>query len=242
MATYIPPIPRSVGAIASPKTAMTPVASANGTANGTAHGNAHDTKNGIANGSAHSYAQDHWTRYDQLKGVEDAKNSLIEDILCRYDAVVQQCKTLAEEQNTQGGHHNGLSKEQAAFQQEQADFIVYLQDLMNGNPFVTVIIDGNSLFFDDAFIREGEKGGRRAAVFLKHELTEWLPKSIEHPPSNFKVMIKVYADFKGLAGTYMRAGIIESPSSIGEFTRGFNTLFDFIDIGGGDVNSKITGM
>lgn len=187
------------------------------------------------NGASYSYAQDHWTRYSHLKGVEDAKNTLIEDVLSRYDAVVRQLKGLIDEQNASNSN-------ESAIMHQQAEYIVYLQNLMNGNPFVVVVVDGNNFLFNDAFIRDGEKGGRSAAVAFKDELTEWVPKDVEDAPSDFKILIKVYADFKGVASAYMKGGVIEKVSTLAEFARGFNTLFDFVDIGSGDANSKIVGM
>lgn len=192
------------------------------------------------NRSSQSFAQDHWNRYHHLKGVDDAKNALIEDILSRYDSVVRQCQNLIDEQNAQNGRTNGGNHD-SAVQQEQAAYIQYLQNLMNANPFVVVIVDGNNFLFNDAFIRDGEKGGRRAAVVFKDELSEWVSKSVEHAPSDPKILIKVYADFKSVAGTFARGGVIENMSTFGEFARGFNAMFDFVDIGGGDVNSKIIG-
>jgi hypothetical protein len=223
MNNYLPPIPRNVAPIGSPQV---------------------NTKTATAtNGTSHSYAQDHWTRYGALKGVEDAKNTLIEDILSRYDAVVRQCNTLVEQQNATAGRDPSVNNSKMYQElQEATAFVSHLQNLMNGSPFITVVIDGNSLLFDEAFVRDGEKGGRRAAVVLKNELTDWVPRSVKHAPSDFKIMVKVCANFKYLAGTYMRAGAIDTPSMFGDFSRGFNTLFDIVDIGNDDVNSKIVGM
>lgn len=215
---HLTSVPRTAGAVGSPRTDRTPAAATNATDH------------------SQSYAQDHWIRYNHLKDVEDAKNALIEDILSRYDAVVHQCNSLVKEQN------GGVSPGDENYQQQQADFILYLQGLMDGNPFITVLIDGNSLLFDDAFVRDGVEGGRRAAVVFRDELTDWVPNNVKHPPTDFKVVVKVYADFKGLAGTFMRGGVIDSPSTFGEFARGFNSLFDFVDVGSGDVNGKMDGM
>jgi hypothetical protein len=223
MDNYLSPIPRNIAPIGSPQA---------------------NTKSAMpTNGTAHSYAQDHWTRYGVLKGVEGEKNALIEDILCRYDAVVCQCNSLVEEQNASASRDSSANKNKMCQELQEANaFVSHLQNLMNGSPFVTMIIDGNSLLFDDAFVRDGEKGGRRAAMVLKDELTDWVPRSVKHAPSDFKIMVKVCANFKYLAGTYMRVGVIDSPSNFGDFSRGFNAVFDIVDIGNGDVNSKLVGM
>lgn len=199
------------------------------------------------NGSSQSFAQDHWTHYHHLKGVEGAKNALIEDVLTRYDALMRQCQNLLEEQNAQTARNNAASNRDSALQElqmlqeQQVEYINHLQTLMNGNPFVVVVVDGNNFLFNDAFIRDGEEGGRRAAVVFKNEVTEWVSQSIEEPPSDFKIMIKAYADCKSIAGTFMRSGVIQNMSTFGDFVRGFNTLYDFVNIGDSDVNNKIGG-
>jgi hypothetical protein len=205
-----------------------------------ANTNTNPTPAAQTNGPPQSFAQDHWTRYHHLKGVEGAKNALIEDVLSRYDAVMLQCQNLINEQNAQTARSNASAHDSALLGQ-QAEYIRYLENLMNGNPFVVVIVDGNNFLFNDAFIRDGEIGGRAAAVVFKDELTEWVFKSIEDPPNGFKILIQVYADLKGLAGTFVRGGVIENMSTFGEFVRGFNTLFELVDIGGGNVDSRITG-
>ena len=206
------------------------------------------------NDAPQSYAQDHYDRYVHinvvLKEVDDAKNALIEDLLSRYDAAMRERQNLIDAQNareihiSQANQVSGLLHDRGERIVELESRIVELEsrvNRMNSNPFIVVIVDGNNFFFNDAFIRDGENGGRRAAVVLKNEATKWVSESIEGAPSDFKILIQVYADFKGLAGILIRGGVIEDLSTFGDFTRGFNTLFDFVDIGGGDVNSKLVG-
>ena len=187
-----------------------------------------------------SYAQDLWARYDHIKGMDDAKYALIEDVLSRYESVMRECQILIDAQNAREIHIS-RANQFSALLDHQTEYVAYLKNVLNANPFIVVIVDGNNFLFNDTFVRDGEEGGRKAAVILKDEVTEWVSKSVEPTPSNFKVLIKVYADLKGLAGTYMRGRVIENMSTIGEFAQGFNTIFDFVDIGGGDVNSKVVG-
>jgi len=202
--------------------------------------NTNMTPAALTNGRSQSFAQDHWDRYDQLKGVDGAKNALIEDVLSRYDAVMRQCQNLINEQDARE-IRNKRRNDVTALLNQQAEYINHLQNLMNANPFIVVVVDGNNFLFNDAFIRDGEEGGRRAAVLFKDEVTEWVTKSVEQPPSDFKILIEVYADFKGLADTFMRGGVIEKMSTFGDFARGFNALLDFVDVGDGDVNNKLVG-
>jgi hypothetical protein len=196
--------------------------------------------NGLAksDGSAHSSGSDHWLRYAQLRGVEDTKNNFIQDILTRYDSVLRQCQDLINQQDTRRDSISDNTAHDLLVCQQN---VAHMQRLLDREPFVTVLIDGNSLIFKDAFLRDGGKGGRRAAIELQDEIAQWVPGSIISPPAEFRMNIKVYADFRGLAGTLLRAGIIDDLLILGDFARGFNSLFDFVDIGGGDINNKLTG-
>jgi hypothetical protein len=66
-------------------------------------------------------------------------------------------------------------------------------------------------------------------------------------PTNVQVFIRVYANFKGLAKTYVDTKIIKSSTEMDEFIRGFNMedpLCDFIDAGTGKECSdeKLRGL
>lgn len=226
-----------------------------------ANTNTNPTPAAQTNRPPQSFAQDLWNRYHQLKSVEGVKDAFIEDILTRYDTVVLQCQHLVNEQSAQAARTNAVmlqcqnlineqnaqtarnnaSADDAALAAQQASYIDYLQTLMNSNAFVVAIVDGNNFLFNDAYIRDGELGGRTAAVLFKDVLTEWVFKSVEDPPNGFKILIQVFADSKGLAGTLVRGGVIENTSTFDNFVRGFNTLFELVDIGASNVDSRITG-
>ena len=192
-----------------------------------------------SDGSAHSSGSDHWLRYAQLRGVEDTKNNFIQDILTRYDSVLRQCQDLINQQDARRDSVSDLTTARELLVCQQN--VAHMQRLLDREPFITVLVDGNSLIFKDALLRDGEKGGRRAAIELQDEIAQWIPGSIISPPAEFRMNIKVYADFRCLAGTLLRAGIIDDLLILGDFARGFNSLFDFVDIGGGDINNKLTG-
>jgi hypothetical protein len=191
-----------------------------------------------SDGSAHPSGSDHWLRYAQLRGVEDTKNNFIQDILTRYDSVLRQCQDLINQQDARRDSISDLTERELLVCQQN---VAHMQRLLDREPFVTVLIDGNSLIFKDAFLRDGEKGGRQAAVEFRDAIAQWVPDSIISPPAEFRMNIKVYVDFRGLAGILLRNGTLDNLFTLGDFARGFNSLFDFVDIGGGDVNDKIVG-
>jgi hypothetical protein len=188
---------------------------------------------------AHLSGSDHWLRYAQLRGVEDTKNNFIQDILTRYDSVVRQYQNLISQQDARRDSISDLTERELLVCQQN---VAHMQRLLDREPFITVLIDGNSLIFKSAFLRDGEKGGCWAAIKLRDEIARWIPDSIISAPAEFRMNIKVYADFRGLAGTLLRNGTIDNLSTLGDFARGFNSLFDFVDIGGGDVNDKLVGV
>lgn len=62
-----------------------------------------------------------------------------------------------------------------------------------------------------------------------------------------KIVVRIFANVKGLGNTYHQAGIIDMTSVMDDFVRGFNEsglLFDFIDVGQskGSAEDKIAGM
>lgn len=191
-----------------------------------------------SDGSAHLSVSNHWTRYAQLRGVEDTKNNFIQDMLTRYDSVLRQCQDLINQQDASRDSTSDYMARELLVCQEN---VAHMQRLLDREPFVTVLIDGNSLIFKDAFLCDGEKGGRQAAIALKVAIAQWVPNNIISPPAKFRMNIKVYADSRGFAGTLLRNGTINNLLTLGDFARGFNSHFDFVDIGSGDVNNKIIG-
>ena len=91
------------------------------------------------------------------------------------------------------------------------------------------------MIFEDNFIRNGEQGGKDAANQLDASIRNYTLNNLPHA-KGAKIMTRVYANVKGLAEACTRSGLIDSPSVVQDFVRGFNEskmLFDFIDVGVG---------
>ncbi|WKT53588.1 hypothetical protein QSH57_004150 [Fusarium oxysporum f. sp. vasinfectum] len=102
--------------------------------------------------------------------------------------------------------------------------------------FVLVIIDGDCMPFRDDLVRDGLEGGKRTASILKQavegELKSFDPVMSHH----LQVIVRVYANLKGLAKTYKDTSILPAPDSLEAFVSGFNmgdTLCDYVDAGNG---------
>lgn len=112
-------------------------------------------------------------------------------------------------------------------------------------PFFLVMIDGDGMVFEDPYLRQGEQGGKDAANQLWAAVREYSSRSFSSIRSP-KIVTRIYANVKGLAEACFKAGLVERPSLIEDFVRGFNgsrLLFDFVDVGGGKdrADDKIAG-
>ena len=112
--------------------------------------------------------------------------------------------------------------------------------------FVLALIDGDGMIFDDQLIQRGESGGKEAANRLGNEIREYCSQYNENLAPDYRIVVRVYANLKGLADVCYRTGIIESQHILEGFVRGFTgskALFDFVDVGSGKdrADEKITG-
>jgi hypothetical protein len=101
------------------------------------------------------------------------------------------------------------------------------------------------MIFKDGFLQQGEQGGKDAANQLWAALNEYVSRNL--PNLSLKIIARIYANVKGLSDTCHKAGIIDKPSVMEDFVRGFNesrSLFDFVDVGTGKdrADDKIAGM
>lgn len=109
-----------------------------------------------------------------------------------------------------------------------------------------LLIDGNGMVFNSAFLKAGRNGGEHAAAVLHNYVIQWTENNVIECPCDIKVVVHVYADIKSLAEVCFRAGLVDAESRLLNFTYGFShgkPLFDFIDTGNGAevAACKITG-
>ncbi|OCT53825.1 CCCH zinc finger DNA binding protein [Cladophialophora carrionii] len=109
----------------------------------------------------------------------------------------------------------------------------YYQKMEDCDRFVLVLIDGDSMPFVDAFVSRGLQGGEDAAKHLRAALLDYLKKTPRYHADD-RIVIRVYANCRGLAKTYRAAKIIPDESVFEQFMIGFNNshpLSDHIDAG-----------
>ena len=102
------------------------------------------------------------------------------------------------------------------------------------------------MIFNDRFLKQGAVGGKQAATALYNKVKQWAIDNVTDCPTEAKIVVRTYANVKGLANACAQAGIVDSSMLVEEFVRGFtcgNQLFDFTDVGAGKdrADAKING-
>ncbi|KAL8731381.1 MAG: hypothetical protein Q9166_003473 [cf. Caloplaca sp. 2 TL-2023] len=182
-------------------------------------------------------------RFEMLKGVEHHKNDLILELLSRVDKLEEAYQQMAldHQRETQ------FNREGQLRERKLQDELRKMKSFMNRDPFVLVLIDGDGMIFDDKFIRKGEIGGKEAAAELWNGIKDHIHDRLPDIPSDCRIVTRIYANLKGLSDICWKAGLLEKPSLVEEFYRGFTgskILFDFIDVGPGKdrADEKITEL
>lgn len=121
-----------------------------------------------------------------------------------------------------------------------------LEVVVNRGAFTMVLLDGDGMIFNDQYLRAGEHGGRDAATTLSEHLRNYFQISVKDLPPDFKVIVRIYVNLKGLSEVCYRGGITENVTLLESFFKGFTgskILYDVIDVGTGKerADSKIAG-
>lgn len=100
--------------------------------------------------------------------------------------------------------------------------------------------------FDEQLLQKGEQGGKEAAGLLWGCVRDYVHQKNPDLPSDIRIVTRIYANLKGLADVCCKAGLVEKPSTVDDFARGFTgskQLFDYIDVGSGKdrADDKLTG-
>ncbi|KAK1064030.1 hypothetical protein LTR33_012160 [Friedmanniomyces endolithicus] len=186
----------------------------------------------------HSHVASFWARYEHLKMHDVLKNVLLEDVLTRYENLVLKHSVYNSEVEAERAlAHTALQREQQALAN-----VSQLQHILNRDPFVLVLLDGDGMIFNNRYLRAGEAGGVKAAAVLHHAVQNWAAANVDGCPAEVKVTVRVFANLSGLAGVCTKAGLVASPSQLEEFARGFTRgkmLFDFVDVGPGKDRADV---
>jgi hypothetical protein len=95
-------------------------------------------------------------------------------------------------------------------------------------------------------VKEGADGGKRAASLLKQAVEEELRACDPSATHHVQVVVRVYANMKGLTKTYKEMDLLPQSTTFEEFVRGFNmgdVMCDYVDAGNGKEcsDAKVKG-
>ncbi|KAH8696668.1 CCCH zinc finger protein [Talaromyces proteolyticus] len=178
-----------------------------------------------------SHSQSLAKRYEQIKLIDENKDDLIEDLLRRVNEledVYQQTKLDREREIR-------FNRDIQLHEMELMNQIQRIKKIMDREPYIIVLLDGDGMIFHDQYLRNGEQGGKDAANQLASALNHYVSRNLPNVTSP-KLVTRVYANVSGLGNACYHAGIVDKPSVIDDFVRGFNEsrlLFDFVDVGHG---------
>ncbi|GKZ66886.1 hypothetical protein AnigIFM50267_000974 [Aspergillus niger] len=168
-------------------------------------------------------------RYEAVLAVEDSRDKILQNLFAQVESLQ---KAL---QNTLG---DGKFQELKKYKTEYDDLRLDQAKLS----FVSVLVDGDCMNFNDALIRQGYNGGRKAAMLLRKSVERHIRDIDPQASPNIQYRIRVYANVPGLMKTYREAHILRSNEALDPFIRGFNmenSLCDFIDAGNGKECSDV---
>ncbi|KAJ6099177.1 hypothetical protein N7467_000712 [Penicillium canescens] len=176
-------------------------------------------------------AQAYLERYRQISALDQQKNDFIEELLQRVTTLENsfQQEKLDHERETR------FNRDIQLHEMELMDQISRIKTIMDREPFVVLLLDGEGIIFKDEFLQLGEQGGRNAAKQLWTSLQGYVTANLS-TITEPKIMTKIYLDVKGFTEACSRGGITLEASAIGEFIRGFNestSFFEIVDVGTG---------
>lgn len=173
-------------------------------------------------------------RYNDLMLVRDSTDKLIEDVLLycqgleralhqetvRFEGELRNCRLDLDDANAS---RRELQQKLSHTESEFNSLYKEKNTFKTQNPYIVVLIDGDGLLFQDAWVRQGIEGGKKAANALRGAVArQWTDKS-----QDVQIIAKVVANCSGLVRTLNSHDLRDF--AIG-FTQG-HAAFDFVDVG-----------
>ncbi|OAG42448.1 hypothetical protein AYO21_03324 [Fonsecaea monophora] len=168
-------------------------------------------------------------RNKRLRSFEEERNQMIEELLYQLDSTQIQLDRLQLETSREAQYNREGHQRETTLREQ----LMQVKAIMDRNPFIMVLLDGDSMVFRKELLSQGEKGGKEAANMIFEATTAFAAEHLHHLDSP-KILVRIYANVKTLSETLTKLKIIERPSLLDDFVRGMNSTqlsFDFIDAG-----------
>ncbi|KAI5460831.1 hypothetical protein BGZ63DRAFT_358947 [Mariannaea sp. PMI_226] len=165
------------------------------------------------------------------KAQDDQKNSLISDLF----AYINDLSSKLSEAESELRDKKDVIKVTRNRIEECEKQIQDLHHEKARHVFASVVIDGDCMPFKDELVKQGLEGGKKTASLLKQAVEEKLRSSGVVTAHHLQVIIRVYANVKGLVKKYKEMEVL-TETTFDEFVRGFNigdVMCDYVDAGNG---------
>ncbi|KAL2825856.1 hypothetical protein BJY01DRAFT_230051 [Aspergillus pseudoustus] len=177
-------------------------------------------------------------RYRTLCTAEDNKDSLIKDLLEHLRGFGAKLQIQEQEIDNQKRLVNSFRHENEGYK-SKLDSISRDKDRLI---YISVLVDGDCMNFEKAFVQNGKEGGHKAARELIQAVEGHVRMISSDVPASAVCKIRVYANVDGLTKAYREAGILSTGQSLDGFIHGFNQAdewCDFVDVGNGKECSDV---
>ena len=118
------------------------------------------------------------------------------------------------------------------------DQLTHVKTLMDRDPYILVLVDGDTANFLQESLNKGVRGGKEIADSIYNATTRYIKQCLPHL-NNPKTVVRIYANFTELEKTMT----LPKPAVMQQFVSGFNSgwvTFDFVDSGYRTI-SKVSG-
>ncbi|KAK0506115.1 hypothetical protein EDD18DRAFT_1122075 [Armillaria luteobubalina] len=122
-----------------------------------------------------------------------------------------------------------------SLQKEVAHLQQMIHSIKEDNPLILALVDGDGNIFTDELLRQGQAGGRNAAMMLTKGLTDHTATVDPRMSARSRVWLTVYCNKQGLSDTLITNDVC-TLEQFEAFFLGFNQaapLFSIIDVGTG---------
>ncbi|EXJ85597.1 hypothetical protein A1O1_05963 [Capronia coronata CBS 617.96] len=168
-------------------------------------------------------------RVEEVKRGDAAKNGLLDELVAQVDQLVKERDAAKGELGMAQDTARTYYQRMVQAESEKS----HIQTSMDCDRFVLVLIDGDGMPFLDEFVSRGLEGGEDAGKHLRTAVLNYYQTHAKYHADD-RVVMRIYANAKGLGRTSKAAKIIPDESVFDQFMIGFNRshpLSDFIDAG-----------
>ncbi|KAL4879853.1 hypothetical protein BJY04DRAFT_219661 [Aspergillus karnatakaensis] len=177
-------------------------------------------------------------RYTNLCSLDDNKDKIIADLFDYVEALETDLETRGDELSDQKRIINSFRTENDKLKVELSDNSRRVGKLS----YISVLVDGDGMNFQEELVRKGKEGGHEAARALIQAAEKHVRNVNPEISPLAYVKIRVYANVHGLTRAYIEAGVLAIDQSLAAFIHGFNQAdewCDFIDVGSGKECSDV---